>query len=115
MIIEVNELKNLVETTEKDEVIEFKLKGLESLIMAVTNNCFYRYRDSHGVINWPDDIKLGVVNLYRWELDNRSRLGISSESLSRHRVSYSGLSGEFEGGYPEALMTFLKPYMKARF
>lgn len=115
MIIEVEELKNIVDTSEKDEVIKFKLKGIESLIMAVTNNKFYKYRDDHGNIIWPDDIKLGVANLYQWDIDNRDKIGISSESLSRHSVSYSGLSGETEGGYPKSLMSFLTPYMKARF
>ncbi len=115
MIIEVAELKNIVDTSEKDEVIEFKLKGIESLIMAVTNNKFYKYRDNHGIIIWPDDIKLGVINLYQWDIENRDKLGIASESLSRHSVSYTGLSGDSEGGYPKALMGFLTPYMKARF
>ena len=43
------------------------------------------------------------------------KIGISSETLSRHSVSYAQPSSDSIGGYPSYLMSFLKPYMKARF
>lgn len=65
---------------------------------------------------YPDDIKMGVVNLLNWDLQHRDKVGIASETISRHSVSYSDLGGDNSTlGYPNALIGFLKPYMKARF
>ena len=65
---------------------------------------------------YPMDVKMGVANLMKWELDNREKVGIASESISRHSVTYVDQTGENTVmGYPVALMGFLKPYQKARF
>ena len=62
------------------------------------------------------NIKMGVVNLLRWEAVNRDKVGIQSETISRHSVTYADATGENSlMGYPKAMMGFLKPYMKARF
>lgn len=62
------------------------------------------------------NIKMGVVNLLRWEAVNRDKVGIQSESISRHSVTYADATGENSlMGYPKAMMGFLKPYVKARF
>ena len=59
---------------------------------------------------------MGVVNMMKWELNNREKVGISSETISRHSVSYFDMSGDNSiAGFPKALLGFLKPYMKARF
>ena len=36
---------------------------------------------------YPQDVKMGIVNLLKWELDNREKVGIASESISRHSVT----------------------------
>ena len=65
---------------------------------------------------YPMDIKMGVVNLMKWELSNRDKTGIQSETISRHSVTYFNTDeGNTIMGYPQSLMGFLKPYMKARF
>lgn len=67
-------------------------------------------------VHYPADIKMGVVNLMRWELENRDKVGIASETISRHSVTYFDMSGDNSlAGYPKALLGFLKPYVKARF
>lgn len=76
--------------------------------------------DESGVVvtkvKYPMDVKMGVVNLMKWELDNREKVGVASESISRHSVTYVDQTGENTVmGYPVALMGFLKPYRKARF
>ena len=76
--------------------------------------------DESGVVvtkvKYPMDIKMGIVNLVKWELDNREKVGIASESISRHSVTYVDQTGDNTVmGYPVALMGFLKPYRKARF
>ena len=68
------------------------------------------------LVRYPDDVKMGVVNLLKWELDNRNKVGVASETISRHAVTYFDLTGENAVmGFPKALMGFLTPYMKARF
>lgn len=65
---------------------------------------------------YPMDVKMGVVNLMKWELERREKVGIASETISRHSVTYESMTDDNTiMGYPKALMGFLKPYMKARF
>lgn len=67
-------------------------------------------------IVYPHDVKMGVLNLLKWENTNRDKVGIASESLSRHSVSYFNMDGENSLlGYPKALLGFLTPYERARF
>ena len=67
-------------------------------------------------VKYPQDIKMGIVNLLKWEMNNRDKVGIASESISRHSVTYFDMTGDNSTmGFPKALMGFLKPYMKARF
>lgn len=76
--------------------------------------------DESGVVitkvKYPQDVKMGVVNLMKWELDNREKVGVASESISRHSVTYFNMDGDNSiMGYPKSLMGFLRPYKKARF
>lgn len=175
MILTVEALRKHIETDETDDVLEEKLRAMELLIRAYTNNNFqqraarreadvvggFLYMEalqpfdvgdtlqiSDSELNnglytvteaddatvtlkektyderdvlvtrviYPADIKMGVVNMMKWELNNREKVGISSESISRHSVSYFDMSGDNSiAGFPKALLGFLKPYMKARF
>lgn len=68
------------------------------------------------LVRYPDDVKLGCVNLIKWELENRDKVGVSSETISRHTVSYFNMDGTNSlMGYPRSLLGFLKPYRKVRF
>lgn len=76
--------------------------------------------DESGVVvtkvKYPMDVKMGIVNLMKWELDNREKVGVASETISRHSVTYVDQTGDNTVmGYPVSLMGFLKPYRKARF
>lgn len=65
---------------------------------------------------YPMDVKMGVVNLMKWELERREKVGIAAESISRHDVTYETMTDDNSVmGYPKMLMGFLNPYMKARF
>lgn len=67
-------------------------------------------------VSYPADVKMGVVNMLKWELDNRDKVGVASETISRHSVTYVDQTKEnMVMGYPVALMGFLKRYQKARF
>jgi hypothetical protein len=67
-------------------------------------------------VKYPQDVKMGVANLLKWELNNRDKVGVASETISRHSVTYFNMDGDNSTmGFPKALLGFLKPYMKARF
>lgn len=67
-------------------------------------------------VEYPMDVKMGVLNLLQWDLENRGKVGVASETISRHSVTYFNMDGDNSAmGYPKSLMGFLKPYMKARF
>ena len=67
------------------------------------------------LIKYPPAVKLGVIKLLQYNAKMDDKVGISSESLSRHSVSYAQPSSDSICGYPSSLMSFLKPFMKARF
>lgn len=67
-------------------------------------------------INYPSSIKFGVINLIKWELNQRDKINIASETLSRHSVTYVNMDDNNTLlGYPKTLIGFLKPHIKARF
>lgn len=68
------------------------------------------------LVAYDMNIKMGAVNLLRWEAVNRDKVGIQSETISRHSVTYADATGENAlMGYPKAMLGFLKPYVRARF
>lgn len=76
--------------------------------------------DERGVlvtkVEYPADVKMGAANMLKWDLENRDKVGIQSETLSRHSVTYFDMSGDNSAlGYPSSLCGFLTPYKKARF
>lgn len=65
---------------------------------------------------YPFDVQMGIINMLKWDLSNRDKVGIASEAISRHSVTYFNMDGDNSSiGYPKSLVGFLKPYMKARF
>lgn len=67
-------------------------------------------------VEYPADVKVGVINLMKWEVTNRNKVGIKQETISRHSVTYFDQDSNNQVmGYPVSLLGFLKPYMKARF
>lgn len=175
MIVKVEDVIMLPEFAgQKEKIIEEKLKAIELLIRAYTNNNFqnrfvrfraeslgdclygtsdylkagdtvqisqsrvndglytitelldaairvdtelFRYPDNLVTkIEYPADIKSGVIDLLKWEVQNRQKVGIKSETLSRHSVTYYDQDVNNQVmGYPVSLLGFLRPYMKARF
>lgn len=178
MILTIEELRKFVNTDADDLVLAEKLRALELLIRAYTNNNFHarpfkaiavavadggillckepvpfrvgdtlqitdsemmqgelvtvqaveggkvfvheELYDESGIVitkvKYPADVKMGVANMLKWELDNRDKVGVASESISRHSVTYFNMDGDNTVmGFPKSLLGFLKPYRKARF
>lgn len=115
MILTVEELRKLVTTDKTDDMLSFWLEATEQMIHGYTHNNFRKYM-VNGVIVYPADVKMGVVNMFKWDEDRRDKVGVASETISRHSVTYADASGDNTCmGYPKAVMGFLKPYMRARF
>ena len=66
-------------------------------------------------IVYPDDVIDCCINLLEWENTNRKKVGIKSETLSRHSVTYFDMDSNNQiMGYPASLLGCLKAYKKAR-
>lgn len=67
-------------------------------------------------IEYPAPVKAVARNLLKWETENRDKVGIKAESLSRHDVTYYDQDASNTlMGYPISLLGGLAPYRKARF
>lgn len=67
-------------------------------------------------VSYPADVKLGAVRLIQWDLENGDKVGVQSETISRHSVTYFNLDGDNSiMGYPKSLTGFLRAYRKVRF
>lgn len=65
---------------------------------------------------YPADVKQGVVRMLQWQLENGDKVGVQSETISRHSVTYFNMDGDNSTmGFPKTLLGFLKPYQRARF
>lgn len=76
-------------------------------------------KDETGVlvtcVEYPADVVACCVNLLEWEVKNRGKVGIQSETLSRHSVTYFNMdSANTVMGYPASLLGCLRAYRKAR-
>lgn len=67
-------------------------------------------------IEYPADVQQGVIKLMQWEVESMNRIGIKSETLSRHSVTYFDQDKNNQVmGFPVSLLGFLEVYKKARF
>lgn len=67
-------------------------------------------------VSYPADVVDCCVNLLEWEKEHRHKVGIKSETLSRHSVTYFDQDANNQiMGYPVSLLGCLKAYRKARF
>lgn len=65
-------------------------------------------------VEYPADVIDCAVELMEWYLNYGGKIGIKSETLSRHSVTYEDSATLFMG-YPVGILNGLKLYMKARF
>lgn len=64
-------------------------------------------------IAYPADVIDCCVNLMEWEVNNRGKVGIKSETLSRHSVTYEDSAALFRG-YPKGILSAVSHYRKVR-
>lgn len=105
------------------EITESELNAGLVTVSAVSNGSITvaeELYDESGVVLtkvvYPADVKQGVARMLQWQLDNGDKVGVQSETISRHSVTYFNMDGDNSTmGFPKSLLGFLKPYMKARF
>jgi len=67
-------------------------------------------------VEYPAAVKAVARNLLKWEVENRAKVGVKSETLSRYSVTYVEQDASNQVmGYPVSLLGGLRPYMRARF
>lgn len=67
-------------------------------------------------IEYPVDVMQGALKLMQWDIESAGRIGVKSETLSRHSITYFDQDKTNQVmGYPVSLLGFLDIYMKARF
>ena len=64
-------------------------------------------------IKYPADVVQCAVDLYKWKQTMGDKVGVKSETLSRHSVTYED-SATLYMGYPVGILNGLKLYRKAR-
>lgn len=64
-------------------------------------------------IVYPADVIDCCVNLIEWEVNNRGKVGIKSETLSRRSVTYEDSASMFRG-YPKGILSAVSHYRKVR-
>jgi hypothetical protein len=66
-------------------------------------------------VEYPIDVKQTVIDMLKWKLNSGDKVGIQSETISRHSVTYfNNDDSNTTMGYPTTLLQTLKPYRKAR-
>lgn len=67
------------------------------------------------LVRYPADVVACAVDLMAWEIQSRDKVGVQSETISRHSVTYFNQDAANQVmGYPVALLGCLKAYRKAR-
>ena len=64
-------------------------------------------------VEYPADVVNCCVELMEWSVNFAGKVGIKTETLSRHSVTYEDSASMFMG-YPTSLLGCLKPYRKVR-
>ena len=64
-------------------------------------------------VAYPADVIQCAVDLYRWKQNMGDKVGIKSETISRHSVTYED-SGTLFMGYPVGILKGLSIHKKAR-
>jgi len=98
-------------TSLDDEALREKLDAAEAAVKAYCNNTFPERRFPDGL---PLDVQMGIVRMVAWEIGAGKKIGIASETLSRHSVTYAQNADDSVMGYPRSIMGFCKPYRRAK-
>lgn len=67
------------------------------------------------LVKYPSMVIQGAINILDWDCFKRDKVGVASETISRHAVSYQQYDGTNTiSGYPSMLFGFCTPFMRAK-
>ena len=92
----------------------FVVKAIESNMITVDKPLIDESHVLVTKVEYPADVIDCVVELMEWNLNFGGKVGIKSETLSRHSVTYEDSATLFMG-YPVGILNGLKLHVKARF
>ena len=94
----------------------YTIKSIDDVLLEVNEHTVDENNVLVTKVSYPADVQMGIVNMIKWDLDNRAKVGIQSESISRHSTTYFNMDSSNQVmGYPVSLLGFLKPFQKAKF
>lgn len=94
----------------------YVIKEMDDVSITVDKEIFCVPSNLVTKVEYPKDVKQGIIKMMKWEQTEGNKVGIKSETISRHSVTYYDRSEENQAmGYPVTLLGFLNSYMKARF
>lgn len=93
----------------------FNVTDMDGDVLTVDEDLRFDGEYTMALVQYPKDVVMGAVNLLKWDISNREKVGVKSETISRWSVTYYDMDTNALLGYPSSLLGFLKPYMKARF
>ncbi|MDY6038440.1 MAG: hypothetical protein SPI74_05630 [Eubacterium sp.] len=112
--LKVGDTVQISQSKVNDGLYVVKKLNIDSIV--VDKSLFTVNKNLVTKVEYPFDVKQGIINLMVWEIENRSKVGVKSETLSRHSVTYFDLDKTNQVmGYPVSLLGFLDKYIKARF
>ena len=102
--IRISEPKNIVNI--------FNITNIDDEGFVVDGYIYYEGLLNARKVEYPIDIVEGAINILKWDIFERDKHeGITSESISRHSVSYETLNASNTiNGYPSRLFGFCTPY-----
>ncbi len=107
-----------LQITDSDFMPDFlvTVESVEGDVVTVREELYAETGITITKVVYPADVKLGAANMIKWQLDNGDKVGVSSETISRHSVTYFNMDGDNSTmGFPKAVTGFLRPYKRARF
>ena len=106
------------DTVQISESVNNGLYVVERIADSVTTVDAELHATAHNLITkveYPADVIDGAIELLKWRVKFGEKIGVKSESISRHSITYYDNAAQTTNGFPVSLMGFLQPYMKARF
>jgi hypothetical protein len=106
-----------------DDTVQISQSGVNDGLYQVTDvgvdfiqvdrNLFATENNVVTKIEYPADVVQCAVDLYEWKQKHGDKVGVKSETLSRHSVTYEDSATLFMG-YPTGILNGLALYKKAR-
>jgi hypothetical protein len=105
-----------VEVSKSNNAGLYVITAIDGETITVDGELYDEVQNIVTKVVYPADVVAGAVRMLGWKLTQSDKVGVQSESISRHSVTYFNMDGDNSiMGYPKSLLGFLKPYKCIRF